>query len=312
MRRPEDERPDIDGMPPVSADLLSEALNNMPHGVVMFDADGLLVVSNRHYIEMYGLSEDIVRPGCTLLALIEHRKEVGLFSGDAEQYCTEILMTIRGGRTASQFIETADSRTIHIVNQPIPSGGWVVTHEDITQYMSAVAQLEHLAHHDVLTDLPNRALFRAQLEQALRLTERGQQLAVLFIDLDNFKAINDTLGHAVGDALLQTVAARLHSCIRKTDLIARLGGDEFVIIQTLVEQPSDAAGMAVRIRDAIIMPCDLSDHHIVIHTSIGIALAPHDGTLADELLRKADTALYGAKAAGRGTYRFFERDMDCA
>ncbi len=312
MRRQQGDRDDhgMDGTRPALASLLGEALNNMPHGVVMFDADARLVVNNRRYVEMYRLSEDIVRPGCSLHTLIKHRKETGLFDGDVEKYCTDILSTIRRGRTVSQHIVTADGRTIHVVNQPIPSGGWVVTHEDVTRYKAAEAQIEHLAHHDALTDLPNRAQFNAQLEQALLLTERGQQLAVLFIDLDHFKNINDTLGHAIGDALLQTVATRLYSCIRKTDMIARLGGDEFVVIQTLVEHPSDAAGLAARIRDAIIAPYDLSDHHIMIDTSIGIALAPHDTSVASELLRNADMALYGAKAAGRGTYRFFEREMD--
>jgi diguanylate cyclase (GGDEF)-like protein len=295
---------------PPAENLLAEALENMPHGVVMFGRDARLQVSNRRYIDMYGLSEEIVKPGCTLRDLIAHRKEAGLFSGDVEQYCVDILYTIMRGRTAAQEIVTADGRTIHVVNQPVPSGGWVVTHEDVTEYKAAEAQIAHLAHHDALTDLPNRALFKAQLEQALLLTERGQQLAVLFLDLDNFKGINDTLGHPVGDELLRTVADRLRDCIRNTDMVARLGGDEFVVIQTLVEQPSDVAVLAARIREAINEPCDLLGHHVVVDTSIGIALAPHDGCTVDQLLKNADMALYGAKASGRGTYRFFERDMD--
>tara|TARA_R110002124_G_scaffold264235_1_gene430801 strand:- start:355 stop:2085 length:1731 start_codon:yes stop_codon:yes gene_type:complete len=304
----QDDRQTTGRAPPT--DLLSEAMNHMPQGVVMFGADGLLIVCNKRYIEMYGLSEDIVKPGCSFRALIEHRKDTGLLKKNVQQYCADLLETSKGGRTEQVYMETTDGRTIHVVNQPTPSGGLVSTHEDVTLYRAAEAKIEHLANHDVLTDLPNRALFKAQLDQALLPTKRGQQLAVLFIDLDNFKGINDTLGHAVGDQLLQTVAERLRKCIRTTDMIARLGGDEFVIIQALVGQPSDAAEMATRIRNAVSAPCILSDHQIVIDTSIGIALAPHDGVDADELVRNADMALYGAKAAGRGTHRFFERDMD--
>lgn len=293
-----------------SADLLNEVMENMPHGVVMFDAEARIVVSNRRYVTMYGLSEEVVKPGCTLHALISHRKQAGLFVGDVDRYCAKILEAIAVGETETYEIVTAEGQTIHVVNQPIPSGGWVVTHEDVTQSRAAEAKIAHLAHHDALTDLPNRALFKAQLEQTLLLVERGQQLAVHFIDLDNFKGINDTLGHAVGDELLRMVSSRLQDCVRKTDMVARLGGDEFVVLQTLVEQPSDAAELAARIREAVTIPCDLLGHHIPIDTSIGIALAPHDATTADELLKNADMALYGAKAGGRGTYRFFERDMD--
>jgi diguanylate cyclase (GGDEF)-like protein len=296
--------------PAISAELLDGAFNNMPHGVVMFDEDGRILVCNRRYIEMYSLSPEIVRPGCTLRALIEHRKETGLFAGDVEQYCADIMSLIKRGETASQEIVTTDGRSIHIVNQPIPSGGWVVTHEDVTRHKVAEAQIAHMAHHDALTDLPNRSLFRAQLDQALRMTARGGQLAVLFIDLDNFKGINDTLGHHVGDELLKTVATRLRSCVRETDIVARLGGDEFVIVQTMIEQPSDVAALASRLRETIMVPCDLAEHHLVVDTSIGIALSPHDGTAADQLVKHADMALYGAKASGRGTYRFFEHDMD--
>jgi len=289
-----------------TAALLAEALNNMPHGVLMFDATAHLLVCNQRYIDMYSLPADGVKPGCSLRELIEQRKATGLFSGDVARYCAEILATIARGETASQEIVTTDCRRIHVVNQPIPSGGWVATHEDVTQRRLA----EHMAHHDALTDLPNRALLRIQLDEALRQTMRDQQLAVLFLDLDKFKGINDTLGHHIGDALLKTVAERLRGCVRDTDIVARLGGDEFVVVQTLTEQPSDAAALAARVRDAIITPCDLADHHVVIDASIGIALAPHDGTTADQLIRNADMALYSAKANGRGTYRFFEQDMD--
>lgn len=292
--------------------MLRETLNNMTHGVLMFDSKARMVVCNDRYIDMYGLSREIVKPGCTLKALIKHRKEIGFFAGDARKYRQDTLNAIKRGQTSSQFFVTTDGRTIHVVNQPMTGGGWVATHEDVSEHKRAEAQIAHMAHHDALTDLPNRVLFSAHLEQALRWVTRDQQLAVLFIDLDNFKNINDTLGHSIGDELLKIVAARLQSCIRSIDAIARLGGDEFVIVQTKVEQPSDVAGLATRIREAIMAPYDILDHQIVIDTSVGIALSPNDGLVAEQLIKNADMALYGAKASGRGTYRFFEQAMDAS
>lgn len=290
--------------------LLRETLNNITFGVIMLDARSRIVLCNDRYLDMYGLSSEVVKPGCTFQNLIRHRKEAGFFSGNVKKYCRETLATIKRGNTSSQNISTTDGRTIHIVNQPMAGGGWVVTHEDVSKERRAEAKIAHMAHHDPLTDLPNRAQFTLQLDQALRWLARDGQLAVLFLDLDNFKNINDTLGHSAGDGLLQVVADRLRGCLRETDCIARLGGDEFVIIQTQVEQPSDVAVFATRIREALIEPYDILGNHIVIDTSIGIAIAPTDGTTADELIKNADMALYSAKGSGRGTYRFFEKNMD--
>lgn len=290
--------------------LLRETLDNMTLGVLMFNSDTRIVVCNDRYIDMYGLSREIVKPGCTLQVLLKHRKAAGSFAGDARKYHKDILDLIKGGQTSSFYSMTTDGRTIHIVNQPMAGGGWVVTHEDVTQYKMAEAQIAHMAHHDALTDLPNRVLFNAQLEQALHWVTRDEQLAVLFLDLDNFKSINDTLGHPVGDELLKIVADRLRGCIREVDAIARLGGDEFVIVQTKIEHPSDVAMLATRVREAIMAPYEVLEHQIVIDTSIGIALSPTDGTTPEQLIKNADMALYGAKASGRGTYRFFEQAMD--
>src|SRR5712671_5118562 len=167
-----------------------------------------------------------------------------------------------------------------------------------------------MAHHDALTDLPNRVLLRERLEAGLTHVRRGEQLAVHYLDLDTFKNINDTLGHPVGDELLKAVAERLCGCVRDVDTVARLGGDEFAVIQTGLEHVADAAGLAQRIRDALKAPCELNGQLINIDASIGIACAPSDGTDADHLLKNADMALYRAQAEGRGTYRFFEPAMD--
>jgi diguanylate cyclase (GGDEF)-like protein len=167
-----------------------------------------------------------------------------------------------------------------------------------------------MARHDALTDLPNRVLLRDELALALVELPRDKRLAVLYLDLDHFKGVNDTLGHQIGDELLKTVAARLRGCVREADTVARVGGDEFAIIHTGIDQPSEAAMLARRICEAVREPCDLHGHAAIVDTSIGIALAPGDGIDPTELLKNADMALYRAKADGRGTYRFFEPGMD--
>jgi diguanylate cyclase (GGDEF)-like protein/PAS domain S-box-containing protein len=182
--------------------------------------------------------------------------------------------------------------------------------EDITDRARAEERIAHMAHHDALTDLPNRALLRERLQAALAYVRHGDSLAVHYLDLDHFKSINDTLGHTVGDELLRTVAERLRGCVRDTDTVARLGGDEFAIVQIGLRDIKDAADLAQRILELFKDPIEPGGHHVVTDVSIGIAVAPHDGVDADQLLKNADLALYGAKADGRGTYRFFESEMD--
>jgi diguanylate cyclase (GGDEF)-like protein len=167
-----------------------------------------------------------------------------------------------------------------------------------------------MAMHDALTDLPNRVMLRERLEGALARVNRGERVALFYIDLDHFKGVNDTLGHLVGDELLKAVADRLRGCVRDVDTIARLGGDEFAIIQTVLAQPSDAALLARRVQDALKAPYVVDSNQVVIDSSIGIALAPDHGCSVEELLKSADLAAYAAKADGRGTFRFFEAEMD--
>jgi diguanylate cyclase (GGDEF)-like protein len=199
---------------------------------------------------------------------------------------------------------------ITLVNKPIAGVGWLATHEDITERKQAEEQIAHMARHDALTDLPNRVLLRERLEHELKRVKRGECLAVLCLDLDHFKGVNDTLGHPIGDELLKVVAERLRRCTREPDTIARLGGDEFAIIMTAMQQPSDASALCRRIRDSITKPFNLDGHQIIADISIGISISPYDATEADQLLKNADMALYGAKADGRGTFRFFEPEMD--
>jgi diguanylate cyclase (GGDEF)-like protein/PAS domain S-box-containing protein len=182
--------------------------------------------------------------------------------------------------------------------------------EDITEKKRAHAEIAHMAHHDPLTDLPNRAMLSERLDQALANLYGDAKLGVLFLDLDHFKTVNDTLGHLVGDELLREVATRLSSCVRESDTVARLGGDEFAIIQVGVKEVTDTAELAERVRAALTAPYDLGGLRAVIDVSIGIAHAPTDGKVSDDLMKRADLALYKAKTDGRGRYRFFEPEMD--
>jgi diguanylate cyclase (GGDEF)-like protein len=186
----------------------------------------------------------------------------------------------------------------------------VATHEDITERRLAEEQIRHLAHYDALTNLPNRALFHEKLKQELARTAAGGQLAVLYIDIDEFKSVNDTLGHLIGDELLKSVAGSLSQCAAASDFVARLGGDEFAIVQTAIKTPADVTDLVTRVFDAIREPYECFGHQVTTDASIGIALAPQHGGDLDQILKNADLAMYAAKSAGRRTYRFFESAMD--
>jgi diguanylate cyclase (GGDEF)-like protein len=221
-----------------------------------------------------------------------------------------VVADAKAGKTRDQTL-SRNGRSLRVVDQPMKGGGWVATFEDITEWQAAQEQIAHMARHDALTNLPNRTLFREQLEKALRLVRRSDQLAVLCLDLDHFKDINDSLGHPVGDALLKEVGRRLGECVTEHDTVARLGGDEFAIVQFCRDcEPSAVAMLASQVVEKVSAPYEIFGHQLVIGVSIGISLAPEDGKNPDELLKKADLALYRAKADGRGTYRYFETGMD--
>jgi diguanylate cyclase (GGDEF)-like protein len=290
--------------------MFETALHNMSQGLCMFDAHADLVVCNDRYIEMYDLSREVVAPGASLVGILLHRKECGNFTGDPELYVKQLLDALATGDLFTQLVQSGDGRTISIVNRTMANGGWVATHEDITERTQAEEKIRHMARHDSLTGLPNRAAFRDEMEQALKRVRRGQMVAVMCLDLDHFKNVNDTLGHVIGDKLLCAAAVRLKDLIRETDMIARLGGDEFAILQTGVEKPEAAGSFAQRVITAINQPYDLDGHQVVVSTSVGLALAPNDGASTELLLRNADMALYRAKSDGRATFRYFEPEMD--
>jgi diguanylate cyclase (GGDEF)-like protein/PAS domain S-box-containing protein len=286
------------------------ALNNMSQALLMFDSEARLVISNQRYREMYGLTAEVVEPGRSLQELLLARKAAGSFTGDPEEYTANIRARIAEGKPDSQIVELPDGRTIAILNHPMRGGGWVATHEDITERRRAETQIAHMARHDSLTDLPNRLSFRERLAQAFAGLHKDERLAVLYLDLDRFKNVNDTLGHHIGDELLKVVAGRLRGSIEEFDMVARVGGDEFAIIQSSMDMPIDTENLARKVCEAIKAPYEIEGHEVVVDTCIGIAIAPDDGKEPNEILRNADMALYGAKADGPGTYRFFEPHMD--
>jgi diguanylate cyclase (GGDEF)-like protein/PAS domain S-box-containing protein len=289
---------------------LDAALSNMSQGLCMFDSSGRLILSNHRYREMYGSSPDLIKPGRTIHDLLTHRQRSGLFLGDPGEYVQNLQSTMSGGAISERLVESSDGRTISLVNHPMVGGGWVATHEDITERRRAEAKISHMALHDELTDLPNRRFFLEEIENRLAHLERDRKFAVLCFDLDRFKIVNDTLGHIFGDKLLRQVAERLRPCLREGDAVARMGGDEFAIIQGSLTEPTEITALAARLIETINAPFDLDGHHVVVGASIGIAVAPTDAPDADQLLKNADMALYRAKAEGRGTYRFFEPKMD--
>lgn len=287
------------------------ALNNMGQGLSMFDAAQQLVVCNRRYAEMYGLPPELVTPGVKLHDILAYRVASGLCSAaGAEMHVAKRLAIVDARLPHSSTIELSDGRTIAIVHQPMVDGGAVSTHEDITERRRNEERIFHMAHHDGLTNLPNRTLLRQRLEHALARARHGEGVAVLCLDLDRFKDANDALGHSIGDAVLKAVAERLASVIRETDTAARFGGDEFTVVVTAVRSVDEVSALAARMINRLSEPLVFDGHQLAIGTSIGIAMTPHDGTDADQLLRNADLALYRAKAEGRGSYRFFEAEMN--
>jgi diguanylate cyclase (GGDEF)-like protein len=291
---------------------LNTAINNMSQGLLLFDSFERIVVCNQRYIEMYGLSPDVVKRGCTFRNLIQHRKEMGTFSGGIDEYRSALLRDLAQGKETELLFHTPDGRSIRIINRPLADGGWLATHDDVTEQRKSEARIAFLAHHDMLTGLANRTAVAQKIDEAAARQRRwGEPFSVLLLDLDRFKHVNDTLGHPAGDALLREVAIRLKACLRDTDVLGRLGGDEFAIIQAgETDQRLAASAFADRLVNLIAHPFTIDGNEVNIGTSIGIALAPEHASNPEELLKMADLALYRAKSAGRNSYQFFTAKMN--
>jgi diguanylate cyclase (GGDEF)-like protein len=285
------------------------ALNNMPHGLCMFRADGRLAVMNHRFGEMMNLSDDIVQRGASAADIIDACIVSGSISAASGKM---ILSEIENTRTRDMITTDPDpsrGRYMSWTFQPMAGGGAVVLLEDITERRNAEARISHLARYDELTALPNRVNFRDEIGRLLATQQGSDHMsALLFVDLDQFKQVNDTLGHPCGDQLLCAVADRLREMLRPEDFVARFGGDEFVVFQQNIHSAEDAAGLARRIVDRLSERYKIDNHLVEIGASVGIAMtAP--GVSADTLLKNADMALYRAKADGRGTYCFFRDEL---
>ena len=289
---------------------LDLAMHSMSQGLCLFDADDALVVMNQRFAQMHSLPVDSVTPGMSfqdLTALIQ--ATTGYRDLDPEQLCSDHRARLaRGGASTGQHV-LRDGRVVSVTATPVAGGGWVATYEDITERQAAEARIAHMARHDALTGLPNRLTFHEHLRHAVAASRPGAICALLFLDLDGFKAVNDALGHPAGDRLLHGVAARLQHCIGPGDIVTRLGGDEFAILRAGLPNPRGAVELANCVIAILREPFEVDGKMIDVGASIGIALAPDDATSADDMLKNADLAMYRAKNEERGHYCFFEPDM---
>ena len=285
------------------------ALNNMSQGLLMADSNRRLIVCNKRFREMFALRPEEVEPGARLDGLLhvmmERQAQPLLLISEIHQRLSGIWSATERGK----FYAETDEASIQVVYVPMTEGGWVITYEDISERRKVEANTEYLAHHDVLTGLPNRLAFTLRLAHLLGNRADRRNFALLFVDVDDFKDINDTLGHLAGDMLLVTIAQRLRATVREEDLVARLGGDEFAILQMMPRDRAETLALAQRLVDAVDQPYDIEGRRVSSSISLGIAVEDDETGDAEQLFRNADMALYRAKAAGRNTWRFFEPEM---
>ncbi|MHA7775057.1 PAS-domain containing protein [Roseibium sp. M-1] len=287
---------------------LEAILANMRQGVSVFDARGRLTLWNKQYIEIFGKPEGDVYEGVSLIELIEAEKSRGEFEGDVQEHVMDLMIRLSAGEVVRSKFRHPNGKIVSAVHAPLPAGGWIGTHEDVTLREQAAAEIQHAAHHDTLTGLANRTLFNTRLDEALaEVIGGGKSGDLLLLDLDKFKPVNDNYGHDVGDELLRQVSQRLKECVRSSDLIARLGGDEFGIILTGTG-PSSAgtAEIAERIVRKLATPFALMDHLISVGVSVGIAPITGDVLDPNAIFKRADLALYEVKKNGRNGFKFFE------
>ena len=290
------------------------ALNNMSHGLCMLDQQDRLQVWNERFIELLHLQGAPIHVGMRMPQLIRHSIRAGNYKAKSVK---QVIRELAGGLRQDKFDQFQTSpdgdRTIAVSRRMKSDGGSVVILEDVTERKRAQERITHLAKFDELTGLANRAQFRERINAMLSTVhERQNHITIHLIDLDRFKSINDTLGHPIGDKLLKEVALRLSTVIGPADMITRFGGDEFVVLQSITKRRQDAEWLAQRLARTLKEPFEIDGHRMDIGASIGIAMAPIDGINADELLKKADMALYAAKNGGGGDHRFFAMDMEAA
>lgn len=288
--------------------LLEAVVDNFPGGISLFDEDLNMVLCNMRQRQMLDYPEELMAHGYPsmeeLFRFNARRGEYG--PGDVEAIVARKMQLARK-REPHVFERTRPNGAIlEVRGMPIAGGGFVTIYLDVTEQRLAQATIAHMAHHDALTKLPNRMLFRDRLEQAVALAGRGAVMALHYLDVDGFKPVNDKLGHKAGDELLVAISERLLGTVRKHDTVARLGGDEFAIVQTGIREARDAVSLASRVMKSIAAPFGIAGGTVSVGVSIGIAVAPSDGLDPDDLLRKADAAMYASKSSGRSRISFFQ------
>ena len=287
---------------------LQTVIGNMEEGVSVFDENCKLTMWNQRYIDIFRKPEGEVRPGVSLKDLLSREKERGEFDDDIELHLNELMAGLEDGSSQTFLFRTKLGTIIQSTHAPLPGGGWVGTHSDVTARVTAAEQDEYAARHDALTGLANRLEFNRRFEAASEKTSDGRVSILLMVDLDHFKEINDTYGHQAGDDLLVEVARRLKGCVRESDLVARLGGDEFAVLTsfTHADTRSNVTAIAERINQSISLPFAIADIEIRIGASVGICVADGPRFRPDELIARADRALYKVKASCRGGYYFHD------
>jgi diguanylate cyclase (GGDEF)-like protein len=292
--------------------LFDAALNNMSQGLLMTDRNQRLIVYNKRFLDLFAVDPSQFEAGLPMSEIFARMNASGMMS---QPMVETIFLKQRGladARQSGVFVASGDAgQSIAVSQRPIADGGWIATYEDVSEQRRAEEHIRFAAHHDALTKLPNRVLFRIRLDEMIsNLAHRDTELALLYLDLDRFKHVNDTLGHPIGDALLEAAGRRLLSCLRGADIVARLGGDEFAIAFESEDLPAAAEELGHRVITALGMPYNLAGHTVIVGASIGIALAGDGEMNADTLMKNADMALYQAKAKGRGVCSLFEVDME--
>lgn len=288
-------------------------LEHMNHGVCLFDGGQRMVYCNQKYLDIYGIPRDLAAPGVSLRDILEHRIRLGNYpEKDAEAYIAQRVKLVTDQEFVTELHHLRNGSVISITHQPLDDGGWLTMHEDVTELYGLRQDINHLAFHDYLTDLPNRLKLNERLDEAFLLARAGESsgFALLFLDLDGFKAVNDTHGHAAGDELLKVVAERLKATVRETDTVSRLGGDEFAVVATPDMTEDEAQALASRIISAIREPFQVAGEEVEINVSIGIVLSETGKTWRDEMLTKADKAMYRAKKSGGGDFTMYCQSVD--
>ena len=292
-------------------ELLQTLADNLPCGVSVFDKDLHLVLMNDEAIRLLGFTRELVNQ-------CPHFSELARFNAERGEYGAVDVEAFVADLTAKALHPThhrmervrPNGVVIDLVGAPIPHGGLVTLYSDVTEQRNAARAIERLAHHDTLTGLANRYALEARLDQLVADARRhNRRLAVLFLDMDNFKGINDSMGHSVGDEFLRVTAQRLRSAVRENDIVARLGGDEFVVVLSDMGEPQHALSAATKLLEKLSQPVTLAGQELSPSTSIGICFFPQDGRDRGSLMQSADIAMYQAKQMGKGTYRCFDPAM---